>query len=365
MDVEEEDPFIASVQEASGAEMLVLLDSGATHHIANSIHLFSDYRKVDMSLSVASAKHHLVIGKGTINLGCQSGKLQLTEVLHCPAIPGIVISLGKFMKNDGNVFLEEGIFKLKQHHCVFDSRLKGNQWYLPLNDVISCNGISEFKKNVLQLLHRWLAHISLWTVRCMQHLNCVKGLPPKSITCDVNLCRPCSLAKSRHSALEMPSRLLVNNLGDVVVADLKGPFPISFDKKSYALIIQDHHSSLATLYPLQQKSKAPQAIIEWINKLDNLTNFKVKRLRTDNGGEFTSKIFAEALKAKGILHKMTIPNEHHQAGKIKRTNRTIAKAARSMLIDLALHVEIWPYAFRHAIWVFNRVLHAGNMKTPY
>ncbi|MBW0472688.1 hypothetical protein O181_012403 [Austropuccinia psidii MF-1] len=250
MDVEEENPFIALVQEASGNEMLVLLDSGATHHVASNIHLFSDYQKVDMSLSVASAKRHPVIGKGTINLGCQYGNIRLTEALHCPDIPGMVISLGKFMKNDGNVMFEEGIFKLKQHGCIFDSVPKGNWWYLPLNDVVSCNEISEFNKNLSQLLHLWLAHISLCTVRRMQRLNCVKGLPPKSIACDVNICRPCSLAKSRHSPLEMSSRLIVNNPGDVIVVDLMGPFPISFDKKSYALIIQDHHSSLATLYPL-------------------------------------------------------------------------------------------------------------------
>ncbi|MBW0540467.1 hypothetical protein O181_080182 [Austropuccinia psidii MF-1] len=290
-----------------------------------------------MSLSVASAKRHPVIGKGTINLGCRYGNIRLTEALHCPDIPGTVISLGKFMKNDGDVFFEEGIFKLKQRGCIFHSVPKSDRWYLPLNDVVSCNEISEFDKNLSQLLHRRLAHISLRTVR----------------------------PKSQHSPLKMPSRLIVQDPGDVIVADLMGPFPISFDKKSYALIIQDHHSSLATLYPLRQKSEAAQTIIEWINKFNNLTDFKVKRIRTDNGGEFTSKMFVEALKARGIIHEKTMPYEHHQAGKIERTNRTIAEAARSMLIDSGLQVEMWPYAFRHAMWVFNRVLHADNTKTPY
>ncbi|MBW0562097.1 hypothetical protein O181_101812, partial [Austropuccinia psidii MF-1] len=209
---------------------------------------------------------------------------------------------------------------------------KSNRWYLPLNDVVSCNEISEFDKNLSQLLHRRLAHISLCTVR----------------------------SKSQHSPLEMPSRLIVHDPGNVIVADLMGPFPISFDKKSYALIIQDHHSLLATLYPLRQKSEAPQTIIEWINKFNNLTDFKVKRIRTDNGGEFTSKMFDEALKARGIIHEKTIPYEHHQAGKIERTNRTIAEAARSMLIDSGLQVEMWPYAFRHAM-TFGCKAYVHNM----
>ncbi|MBW0500194.1 hypothetical protein O181_039909 [Austropuccinia psidii MF-1] len=356
-DPQKKNPRFFHIHEGLGDEIFVLLDSGATHHVAGDIHLFEDYRKVDMTLSVASAKRHPVIGKGTINLACQSGKIRLTKVLHCPAIPGIVISLGKFMKNDGDVMFEEGIFKLKQLDCIYKSRLQGNRWYLPLADVISCNEISKFDQNLSCLMHWRLAHLSLCMVRRMQRLNCVKGLPPKSIKCDVNLCRPFSLAKSRHLPLTLPSRLIVNVPGDVVVADLMGPFPLSFDKKSYALIIQDHYSSLATIYPLKQKSEAPHVVIEWINKFDNLTNFKVKRLQTDNGGEFTSKFLDDALKAKGIVHETTIPYEHHQAGKVERTNRTIAEAARSMLIDSGLHVEMWPYAFRHALQADNPIYH--------
>ncbi|MBW0501017.1 hypothetical protein O181_040732 [Austropuccinia psidii MF-1] len=187
----------------------------------------------------------------------------------------------------------------------------------------------------------------------MQRLNCVKGLPPKPINCDVNLCRPSLLAKSRHLPLKLPSRSIVNVPGNVIVANLMGPFPISFDKKSYALIIQDHYSLLATLYPLKQKLEAPHIVIEWINKFDNLTKFKVKRLQTDNGGEFTSKFIGDILKAKGIVHETAIPYKHHEAGKIERTNCTITEAARSMLIDSGMHVEMWPYAFRNAVWIFN------------
>ncbi|MBW0501018.1 hypothetical protein O181_040733 [Austropuccinia psidii MF-1] len=75
IEVEEEDPFIASIQEEPPDNFLVLLDFGATHHVAGDISLFENYQKVDMSLSVASAKRHPVIGRGTINLACQSGKI--------------------------------------------------------------------------------------------------------------------------------------------------------------------------------------------------------------------------------------------------------------------------------------------------
>ncbi|MBW0539433.1 hypothetical protein O181_079148 [Austropuccinia psidii MF-1] len=365
VDANEEDPFISSIQETTENEALVLLDSGATHHVTGNINLFKDYQQVDLSLSVASAKRHPVVGKGTISLECQSGRLVLTDVLHCPVIPGTIISLGKFMKSDGLVNFEEGIFKLKQNDCTHCSLVKSDRWYLSLSSIVECSEVSQYNKDVSCLLHRRLAHVSLRTVRRMQRLNSVKGLPSGSVIYDVNLCRSCLLAKSKHLPINAASRLIVNEPGDVIVADLMGPFPVSFDKKVYALIVQDHFSSLATFYPLQQKSQAAQLVIEWINKFNNLTKFKVKQLRTDNGGEFSSCLLNDTLRERGIVHETIIPYEHHQAGKIERTNRTIAEAARSMLIDSNVNLELWPYAFRQAVWVFNRVLHGKASKTPY
>ncbi|MBW0493250.1 hypothetical protein O181_032965 [Austropuccinia psidii MF-1] len=179
------------------------------------------------------------------------------------------------------------------------------------------------------------------------------------------LCQSCSLAKSKHSPLRTESSQIVNAPGNVVVMDLMGPFPVSMDKKMYALLVQDHHSSLTTFYPLKAKSEAAGFIIEWINKFNNLTNYTVRRLQSDNGGEFSSQRLKEYLDSKGIIHEWTIPYEHHQARKIERTNRMIAEAARSMLVDSLLSVELWPYAFRQAVWVFNRVLHGTSILTPY
>ncbi|MBW0498090.1 hypothetical protein O181_037805 [Austropuccinia psidii MF-1] len=243
--------------------------------------------------------------------------------------------------------------------------LKGNRWFLCLGGKMYCNAISDYSKDVLRLLHRRLAHLSLRTVRRMQRLQSARGLPPQIVTNDEHLCQSCSLAKSKHSPLQAESRQIVQAPGDVVVTDLMGPFPVLMDKKVYALLVQDHYSSLTTFYPLKAKSEAANFIIGWIEKFNNLTKYTIKRLQSDNGGEFSLQRLKEYLDSKGIVHERTIPYEHHQAGKIERTNRTIAEAARSMLVDSSLSIELWPYAFCQAVWVFNRVLHGTSILTPY
>ncbi|MBW0541875.1 hypothetical protein O181_081590, partial [Austropuccinia psidii MF-1] len=207
--------------------------------------------------------------------------------------------------------------------------------------------------------------MSLRTIRKMQKLNCVEGLPSIVMNQDVKLCHACSLAKSQHIPLSSPLWGIVEQPGDVIVADLMRPFRISFDKRIYAMLVQDHFSSLVTVYPLRSKAEAGSCLIDWVKKFNNLTNFNVKRIQTDNASEFLSNNLKRFFEESGITHETIIPYKHHQAGKVEPTNRTISEAAQSMMIDSGIDVCLWPYAFRQAVWVFNRVVHGFSDKTPY
>ncbi|MBW0563847.1 hypothetical protein O181_103562 [Austropuccinia psidii MF-1] len=127
------------------------------------------------------------------------------------------------------------------------------------------------------------------------------------------------------------SRQVVCAPGDVIDVDLMGPFPLSLDKFSYAMIILDHFSSLVAFIPLKVKSDAAKHLKDWLVQVANIAHTTVKRIRTNNGGEFT----------------------------------TLAEAARSMMIRANLPPTFWTYALRHAAWVFNRALHASGDTTPY
>ncbi|MBW0487365.1 hypothetical protein O181_027080 [Austropuccinia psidii MF-1] len=250
LEVEEEEPFIASIQGTLENDLLVLLDSGATHHVLGDLYLFTNITKINLTLSVVSAKKHRVEGKGLICLECPSGSLFLTEALYCPDIPGTVISLGKFMKNDGRVDFRNRIFYLHQHSCKYACLLHHNRWFLKTYATFSCNAIVENFNQNATLFHRCLSHISLRTIRKLQKLKCVDGLQTIVLHQKVKLCQACSMAKIQHIPANSPSQGIVENLGDVIVADLMGPFPISFNKHLYAMLVQDHYSSLVTVYPL-------------------------------------------------------------------------------------------------------------------
>ncbi|MBW0469350.1 hypothetical protein O181_009065 [Austropuccinia psidii MF-1] len=144
-----------------------------------------------------------------------------------------------------------------------------------------------------------------------------------------------------------------------------GPLPSIIDHKNYILTIQDCFSRLTVAIPLLDKAGAKIELQRWILHFMNTTGHKVKAVRTNNGSEFKNIIFEKFLKTKGIIHEYSIPYEHHQDGKIKWTNRTISEMARTSLNAADLPITLWPWEYRHSVWIFNCTLHANLVKTPH
>ncbi|MBW0522566.1 hypothetical protein O181_062281 [Austropuccinia psidii MF-1] len=214
------------------------------------------------------------------------------------------------------------------------------------------------------LWHRRMGHLSIRNIKRLLQFKAADGIP--SIKCDcIGICHPCSVAKSQHQPFQGISRQMVQGPGDVIIADLMGPLPPSLDRKKYVLTIQDCFSRLTVAIPLLDKTEAKVELQQWILQFMNTTGCKVKIVRTDNGSEFKNIIFNDFLKQQGILREYSMPYEHHQNGKIERTNWTISEMARTSLNWANLPVTLWPWAYRHAVWIFNCTLHADSTKTPY
>ena len=78
---------------------------------------------------------------------------------------------------------------------------------------------------------------------------------------------------------------------------------------------------------------------------------KLKVLRTDSGGEYTSKEFEGYLMAEGVRHELTIPKTPEQNGVAERMNRTLVEAARAMLVGANLPHRFWAEALSTATYL--------------
>ena len=88
--------------------------------------------------------------------------------------------------------------------------------------------------------------------------------------------------------------------------------------------------------------------------VENETGLRVRAIRTDNGGEYTSQQFNEFCADKGIMHQFTNPYTPEQNGISERLNRTLIESARSMLYHAKMPLKFWAEAVNTATYLHNR-----------
>ena len=100
----------------------------------------------------------------------------------------------------------------------------------------------------------------------------------------------------------------------------------------YFVTFIDDFSRYTHIYFIRHKDEVLDKFKEFVNFTANVKGEQIKTLvtepymktlRSDNGGEYVSKIFAAYLKEKGIAHQTTAPYSPSQNGVTERMNRTI------------------------------------------
>jgi hypothetical protein len=108
-----------------------------------------------------------------------------------------------------------------------------------------------------------------------------------------------------------------------------------------------------------------EKFIEYKQRNETQTGLKIKRIRSDNGGEYIEKDFKKYLKDQGIIHEFTNAYSPEQNGIAERLNRTINDKARCMLGNSKLPKQFWAEAVRTANYIRNNSLcRPCENKTP-
>ena len=73
----------------------------------------------------------------------------------------------------------------------------------------------------------------------------------------------------------------------------------------------------------------------------------VKRLRTDNGSEYTAEMFQDLMRRCCIKPELSTPHSPHQNSTAERNWRTVNEAANSLMKESNVSIGLWPYAILH------------------
>lgn len=115
---------------------------------------------------------------------------------------------------------------------------------------------------------------------------------------------------------------------------------------------------------LREKSEAAQNVIDFIKMIKTQHGSKTKKIRCDNGGEFSSSYIKTFCRSKGIQIQYTTPFTPQQNGTSERMNRTLINMVRTKFAETNLPRELWGEAIRCSAYELNRCPTSANNGVP-
>lgn len=199
----------------------------------------------------------------------------------------------------------------------------------------------------------------------------MKGKLVEGMSCssgEVNReCEACAQGKMHRVPFPKKSEKETYQPLQLVHSDLCGPMNVdSVGGSKYILTFTDDYTRYVTAFFIKSKSEVLSKFMEYVAMMENETGLRVRSIRTDNGGEYTSQCFKKFCSDKGIAHQLTNPYTPEQNGVSERLNRTLVESARSMLIHAKMPLKFWAEAVNTAVYLHNRSpTSALKDKTPF
>jgi transposase InsO family protein len=221
------------------------------------------------------------------------------------------------------------------------------------------------KEDESWLWHRRMGHIHFDNLVKVSKREAVREMP--QITKPTNtLCKHCQQGKKTKTRFKSKEYSTTRPL-EIVHTDLVGPTKTKGLKgEKYFMLLVDDYTRMTAVFFLKNKSEAFENFKIYKEMVENEMDSKIKCLRYDNGGEFTSKEFMDYCNNHGIKRQFFIARTPQQNGVVERKNRTVQEMAQTMLMDSKLTDIFWTQAVHTTVHIQNRVMLRNNTdKTPY
>ncbi|KAH9650145.1 hypothetical protein KPL70_026248 [Citrus sinensis] len=153
---------------------------------------------------------------------------------------------------------------------------------------------------------------------------------------------------------------------EYVHSDVWGPTKTaSIGGSHYFVTFVDDFSRRVWVYTMRAKDEVLEIFVKWKKLVETQTGRKIKVLRSDNGGEYTSNPFLQVCQNEGIKRHLTVRHTPQQNSVAERMNCTLLEKVRCMLSNAGLDKRFWAEAVSYASHLVNRLPSAAiGGKTP-
>ncbi|WZZ88610.1 hypothetical protein YC2023_117189 [Brassica napus] len=335
----------------------LIVDSGASHHMISDEKLIKDIEPTHGHVMIANGDKIPIKGIGKLKLFNKESK-----AFYMPEFTSNLLSVKKCTNDlQCNVIFSPNDVKFQD---IESSRLigkgvtKGDLYMLEeLTSVpdYSCSFTSASLLNKHALWHARVGH---------PHVKALNLMVPGVVFENKN-CEACILGKHCRTVFQK-STTVYENCFDLVHSDVWTAPCLSRDSYKYFVTFIDEKSKYTWLTLIQTKDRVLDAFRNFQTYVTNHYHAKIKILRSDNGGEYTSNAFKQHLSQYGILHQTSCPYTPQQNGVAERKNRHLMEVARSLMFQSNVPKRFWSDAVATACYLINRTpTKILNEKAPF
>jgi hypothetical protein len=293
-----------------------IIDSGDSRHMMGDQARLSNIneKKTSYKVDLGDKITYLVEGFGQAFVKLKTcNNIHLSNVLYVPGLEKNLVSIS-CLEDKGNriAFVDGKVLSWHKDSNIENSRVigsrKGNLYRLLEQNE---EALIHDKVNPNEIWHRRYAHINYQALPFLRKM--VEGIPELQSTHE-GVCKGCALEKNIKKPFPSNSNRSKEIL-DLIHSNVCGPMSVkSLGGSLYYVIFIDDYSRKTWLYLLKTKDEVFNKFQEFKVEIENLTNNKIKTLRTDNGGDYTSKEFVAFCKSAGIRRELTIPHNPQHNG---------------------------------------------------
>jgi transposase InsO family protein len=365
------------------------VDSASTAHMEPDISRFSHYTKLREPIRVTLADDHVVLapGWGTVKLLLRFGEL-LTErpfeFLHVPDLRCTLISVSALASAciSFTTSSKGGILRSCDGTgpSIANVRPQGGLYlldatYAPMPDATAAAFIvrspSVSGSPSIHTWHRRFGHAGLSTIlKAVAHVGGLdidhSSLTPGVDGADAIHCVSCVMGKQRRLPFPLTARR-ADKVAELIHSDVWGPVDIpSSTGDSYFVVFTDDHTRYSTVSLMRHKSDVFDCFRRFLSWIETQSGHRVKRLRSDNGGEYISQDFRGYLADHGIEHEVTMPYTPQQNGVAERGHQTVVTRALSSHHLSGFPRSFWGWAILNSAHIRN-VLPSSALagRTPF
>ena len=352
-----------------------IMDSGASQHICKDASMFAELVPLLVPTSIRVGNNSVVeathIGRVELQMKVGDSKALgiLGNVLYAPQMARNLFSVASCVKAGNQVrFGNHGVEVVNgMNKVVAKGELANGLWSLLSQTAIDDEEEAQLANAAgnMKLWHRRLGHLGLQNVLRMRDENMVSGLQGK-LENTLDKCHACSAGKMVRKPAPAVEERRTDEVLELVHSDVMGPFKtVSLGGGRYIVTFIDDFSRKIWVNVIESKDQVLEKFQAFVNMVENMTGKKVKRVRSDNGGEYTSRQMREYCEEKGIEQDFVPPYEQHMNGVAERANRTLQEIVASMMEDSHAPQNLWGEAVMTAAHIKNRVPHSKTgSKTP-